>query len=46
MGRKKLNRTADELRAMRRARQKRFYQKHKDRLNEESMQRYWKKKMQ
>lgn len=44
MGRKKLNRSKEELLEMQRIRSKRYYQNHKDRLNEKSMQRYWKDK--
>jgi membrane protein involved in colicin uptake len=41
MGRKKLNRTKEELLEQQRQRSKRHYQRHKQRLNEQSMQRYW-----
>lgn len=41
MGRKKLNRTREELLEQQRARAKRYYNKHRSRLNVERMQRYW-----
>jgi hypothetical protein len=41
MGRKKLNRTKEQLLEMQRIRAKRYYQHHRDRLNEKSMQKYW-----
>ena len=44
MGRKQLHRPKSELVAERRERQKRYYYKHKDKLNEKTMQRYWKRK--
>lgn len=44
MGRKKLNRTKDELLEQQRNRAKRYYQRHKQRLNEKSMQKYWENK--
>ena len=44
MGRKKLNRTREELLKQQRNRAKRYYERNKERLNEESMERYWKSK--
>jgi hypothetical protein len=44
MGRKKLNRTVEELRKLQRARSKRHYARHRDELNAKSMKRYWEKK--
>jgi hypothetical protein len=44
MGRKKLNKTKDELLEQQRNRAKRYYQRHKQRLNEKSMQKYWENK--
>jgi len=44
MGRKRLNRTQDELLGQQRLRAKRYYQRHKARLNAKSMQRYWGKR--
>lgn len=41
MGRKKLNRTHEELVIQRRNRQKRFYQRHKARLNAARLKRYF-----
>jgi hypothetical protein len=42
MGRKKANRTQDELREQKRIRDKRYYEKHKSKLLQKRMQRYWK----
>jgi hypothetical protein len=44
MGRKKLNRTNEELLEQQRNRAKRYYQQHKQLLNEKSMRRYWQNK--
>lgn len=44
MGRKKLNRTREELLEQQRVRAKRYYEKHKQRLNKNSLQRYYKQK--
>lgn len=44
MGRKKLNRTKDEIREQNRIRANKFYEKHGTRIKEERMRRYWKTK--
>jgi len=44
MGRKKLNRTKEELNEQANIRSKRYYHRHKDRINKKTMQRYWKRK--
>jgi hypothetical protein len=44
MGRKKLNRTAEELREQWRKRRSRFYERNKERLNAERLERYYKSK--
>lgn len=44
MGRPKLNRSREELLELQRARQKRYYERNKDRLNSGTMTRYWTKK--
>lgn len=41
MGRKKLNKTADELRKQGNIRSKRYYWKHKEQCNRKRMERYW-----
>ena len=43
MGRKKLNKTQDELREQKRIRDKRYYEKHKSKLLQKRMRRYWEK---
>jgi len=43
MGRKKLNRTEHELRQQKRIRDKKYYERHKAKLLQKRMQRYWKK---
>jgi hypothetical protein len=43
MGRKKLHRTKDEIRKMCRIRQKRFYEKHKERIKRQNLKRYYEK---
>ena len=42
MGRKKLNRTKDELREQKRVRDERYYQRHRNNILEKRMRRYWK----
>jgi hypothetical protein len=44
MGRKKLHKTKEQLLEQQRARAKRYYDNHRERLNAASMQRYWEKK--
>ena len=44
MGRKRLNRTSDEIREQNRIRGNRFYGKHKERIRHERMEKYWKDK--
>ena len=44
MGRKKLHKTKEQLLEQQRARAKRYYDKHKERLNAAAMQRYWENK--
>ncbi len=44
MGRRKLHRTKEELLELQRARARRYHSKHKNRLNGERMDRYWKNK--
>ena len=44
MGRKKLHRTKEELAEDNRVRQRKYYEKHKDRLNAERMKRYYEKR--
>lgn len=45
MGRKKLNRTPDELQEQKRARDKRYYEKHKDKLNAKRLEKYYRSKI-
>jgi len=45
MGRKKLNRTPEELRKQKRIRDKRYYQKHASRINANKMAKYYKSKI-
>lgn len=45
MGRRRLHRTKTELLEQQRQRSKRYYRRHKERLNAESMRKYWKKKV-
>lgn len=44
MGRKKLNRTREELLEQQRGRAKRYYESHREALNEKRMRRYWNEK--
>lgn len=44
MGRKKLNRTEAELAEQSNNRSKRYYQRNKERIRKERMQRYWQEK--
>jgi hypothetical protein len=44
MGRRKLNRTKEELAEDNRQRQKRYYEKNKVKLNAQRMERYYKSK--
>ena len=44
MGRKKLNRTEEELQEQKRIRDARYYAKHRDKIKKERMRKYWKKK--
>jgi hypothetical protein len=44
MGRKKIQRTREELLEQQRARAKRYYENHKERLNAAAMERYWRNK--
>jgi hypothetical protein len=44
MGRKKLNRTKEYLAEDNRQRQRRYYEKNKDKLNAQRMERYYKSK--
>lgn len=41
MGRKKLNRTIEELREQKRIRDERYYNRHKTQICEKRMQKYW-----
>ena len=41
MGRKKLNRTENELREQKKIRDKKYYTRHKSKLLQKRMQRYW-----
>ena len=41
MGRKKLNRPEEELIKERKARQKLYYERHKERINAKTMKRYY-----
>ena len=41
MGRKKLNRTPEELREQKRIRDQRYYERHKDKLNANKMSKYY-----
>ena len=45
MGRKKLYRTPDELQEQKRARDKRYYEKHKDKLNAKRLEKYYRSKI-
>ena len=44
MGRKRLNRTIEEIREQTNVRSKRWYQRNKQRICEERMLRYWEQK--
>lgn len=44
MGRKKLNKSKDELLEQQRIRARRYYNKHKSKLNKESLDRYYNNK--
>lgn len=44
MGRKKLNRTREELREQKRIRDKRYYEKHGDEIKRKRMEKYWESK--
>ena len=44
MGRKKLNRTLEELREQSNIRSKRYYQKNRTKINKKTMERYWRRK--
>lgn len=44
MGRKKLHKTKEQLLEQQRARAKRYYENHKERLNAAAMDRYWRSK--
>ena len=44
MGRKKLNKTDDEIREQWNVRAKKYYQRNKDRIRKERMCRYWEQK--
>ena len=44
MGRKKLNKTKEELNEMNRIRRNRYYEKHKEEEKEKSLDRYYKSK--
>ena len=45
MGRKKLYRTPDELQEQKRARDKRYYERHKDKLNAKRLEKYYRSKI-
>jgi hypothetical protein len=42
MGRKKLNRTEEQLREQKRIRDKRYYERHGERIKQKRMLKYWK----
>jgi hypothetical protein len=44
MGRKKLNRTKEELKEQSNIRSKRYYQRNKEECDRKRMERYWKQK--
>jgi hypothetical protein len=44
MGRKKLNRTKEELLGQHKERQRRYYYKNREEINKLRMQKYWKDK--
>ena len=44
MGRKKLNRTKEELREQFRIRQRRFYERHSERIKKEKLEQYYERK--
>ena len=44
MGRKRLNRTDEELREQSRIRQRRFYERHSKRIKREKMRKYYERK--
>jgi hypothetical protein len=44
MGRKKLNKSLEEIREQNRIRAKRFYDRHKEEVKKNRMRRYWKEK--
>jgi hypothetical protein len=44
MGRKKLNRTPEQLQEQKRARDKRYYERHKDKLNAKRLEKYYRSK--
>lgn len=46
MGRKKLNRTKEEIREQNRIRQRRFYERHSKEIKKEKLKKYYKKKSQ
>lgn len=45
MGRKKLNRTPEQLQEQKRARDKRYYERHKDKLNAKRLEKYYRSKV-
>ena len=44
MGRKKLNRTKEEINEQTKLRMRKYYERHKDRLKKEKLERYYKNK--